>query len=75
MLQQGGFVMYILGIASVCLVWFTVEGFVILRANKLAPPALIARLREAFKAGNYQEGVEHLQNQPLLSQQRSRKRP
>ena len=55
MLQQGGFVMYILGIASVCLVWFTAEGFVIFRAAKLAPPALIARLKEAFKAGNYQE--------------------
>jgi biopolymer transport protein ExbB len=55
MLSQGGFVMYILAVASVCLVWFTAEGFVILRASKLAPPALIARIREAFKAGNYQE--------------------
>jgi len=55
MLFQGGFVMYILGAASVCVVWFTAEGFVILRAKKLAPPALIARIREAFKAGNYQE--------------------
>jgi biopolymer transport protein ExbB len=55
-LGQGGFVMYILALASICLVWFTTEGFMILRANKLAPPALIARLREAFSAGNYQEG-------------------
>lgn len=55
MLSEGGFVMYILAGASVCLVWFTMEGFVILRAKKLAPPALIARIREAFKAGNYQE--------------------
>jgi biopolymer transport protein ExbB len=55
MLHQGGFVMYILALASVCLVWFTVEGFALLRTAKLAPPALIARLREAFKAGNYQE--------------------
>jgi biopolymer transport protein ExbB len=55
MLYQGGFVMYILAVASVCLVWFTAEGFMMLRANKLAPPALIARLREAFKTGNYQE--------------------
>ncbi len=54
-LAQGGFVMYILGLASVCMVWFTAEGFVILRARKLAPPALIARLKEAFTAGNYQE--------------------
>ncbi len=54
-LAQGGFVMYILALASVCMVWFTAEGFVMLRARKLAPPALIARLREAFTAGNYQE--------------------
>jgi biopolymer transport protein ExbB len=55
MVQQGGFVMYILGVASVCLVWFTAEGFVILRANKLAPRALVARLREAITSGNFQE--------------------
>ena len=55
MLYQGGFVMIILGLASVCMVWFTVEGFAMLRVAKLAPPALIARLKEAFKAGNYQE--------------------
>jgi len=55
MLYQGGWVMWILGAASVCLVWFTAEGFVVLRPNKLAPPALVARIREAFKAGNYQE--------------------
>ena len=54
-LYQGGPVMIVLAIASVCLVWFTAEGFVMLRAKKLAPPALIARLKEAFKAGNYQE--------------------
>ena len=55
MLAGGGWVMYILAVASVCLVWFTAEGFVILRAAKLAPPALVARIKEAFKAGNYQE--------------------
>ncbi|MCE0522711.1 MAG: MotA/TolQ/ExbB proton channel family protein [Methylacidiphilales bacterium] len=55
MLSQGGFVMYVLAAASVCLVWFTAEGFVILRPKKLAPPALVARIREAFKAANYQE--------------------
>jgi biopolymer transport protein ExbB len=53
--KQGGPVMFILGIGSVCVVWFTAEGFYLLRAKKLAPPALIARLREAFSTGNYQE--------------------
>jgi biopolymer transport protein ExbB len=55
MIVKGGFVMIFLGFASVCMVWFTIEGFIILRAAKLAPPALVARLKEAFKAGNYQE--------------------
>jgi biopolymer transport protein ExbB len=55
MVMQGGFVMIFLGIASVCMVWFGIEGFIILRTAKLAPPALVARLKEAFKAGNYQE--------------------
>jgi biopolymer transport protein ExbB len=55
MITQGGFVMVPLGLASVFLVWFTIEGCVMLRTVKLAPPALVARLKEAFKAGNYQE--------------------
>jgi biopolymer transport protein ExbB len=54
-LANGGPVMYLLGLASVCVVWFTFEGFMILRPRKLAPPALTARLREALTAGNYQE--------------------
>jgi biopolymer transport protein ExbB len=52
---QGGPVMYALVLASICVVWFTAEGFYNLRAGKLAPKALIARLREAFSSGNYQE--------------------
>jgi biopolymer transport protein ExbB len=55
LLKQGGPVMFFLGIASVCVVWFTGEGFFALRAGKLAPKAVIARLREAFSSGNYQE--------------------
>ena len=55
LLHQGGVVMYALGLASVCVVWFTGEGFYNLRAGRLAPKALIARLREAFSSGNYQE--------------------
>jgi biopolymer transport protein ExbB len=66
MLFQGGYVMIALGFASVCLFWFTAEGFVILRAKKLAPPALIARLKEAFKAGNYQEAWNICQANPCF---------
>jgi biopolymer transport protein ExbB len=55
MLYKGGFVMYFLAFASVCMVWFGIEGFIVLRTRKLAPPALVARLKEAFASGNYQE--------------------
>jgi biopolymer transport protein ExbB len=53
--SQGGPVMYALVIASICVVWFTGEGFYTMRIGKLAPKALVARLREAFSTGNYQE--------------------
>jgi len=54
-LSQGGWVMWFLLVASICMTWFTIEGFMYLRTGKLAPPALIARLKEAISAGNYQE--------------------
>jgi biopolymer transport protein ExbB len=53
--HEGGIVMYFLAAASICMVGFTVEGFMKLRPTRLAPPALIARIREAVAAGNYQE--------------------
>lgn len=53
--NDGGIVMYFLAIASICMVGFTIEGFIKLNTRKLAPPALIARLREAISSGNYQE--------------------
>ncbi len=53
--KEGGFVMYVLGAFSICLVWFTIEGFVTLRIGKLAPKAVVARLRDAMTSGNFQE--------------------
>jgi biopolymer transport protein ExbB len=55
LLAQGGFVMWILGAASICMVWFTAEGLFTLRIGKLAPRALVARLRDAITSGNFQE--------------------
>ena len=66
--NEGGPVMYALVIASVCVVWFTAEGFYTLRVGKLAPKALVARLREAFSTGNYQEAWNICQsNKSFLS--------
>lgn len=53
--NEGGPVMYFLVIASILVMTFTVEGFFKLSKRKLAPPALIARLRESISSGNYQE--------------------
>ena len=55
LLAEGGFVMYILAVGSFCMIGFTVEGFATLRAGKLAPRALVARLQEALSSGNFQE--------------------
>lgn len=54
-MKEGGPVMIFLVIASILVMTFTVEGFLKLNKRKLAPPALIARLRESVAAGNYQE--------------------
>ncbi|PTY04466.1 MotA/TolQ/ExbB proton channel family protein [Verrucomicrobia bacterium LW23] len=53
--HEGGIVMWFLLIASILTLTFTVEGFMKLTSKKLAPPALVARLREAINQGNYQE--------------------
>ena len=66
LLSEGGPVMYLLGVASVCVVWFTIEGFVNLRVGKLAPSALVARLREAFRSGNYQEAWNICKTNPCF---------
>jgi biopolymer transport protein ExbB len=55
LLREGGFVMWILGAGSIFMVWFTVEGFITLRVGKLAPKAVVARLRDAITSGNFQE--------------------
>lgn len=54
-MKEGGPVMIFLVIASILVMTFTVEGFLKLNKRKLAPPALIARLRESVLGGNYQE--------------------
>ncbi len=53
--KEGGPVMVFLVIASILVMTFTIEGFFKLNRRKLAPPALVARLRESLASGNYQE--------------------
>lgn len=53
--REGGVVMYFLALASILVMTFTVEGFFKLSMRRLAPPALLARLRESISSGNYQE--------------------
>jgi biopolymer transport protein ExbB len=53
--REGGPVMYVLGLGSIFLVWFIIEGVVTLRIGKLAPKAVVARLRDAMTSGNFQE--------------------
>ncbi len=60
--HEGGVVMYVCVLMSICVVAFTVEGFVKLRVGTLAPPVLVARLREAINSGNYQEAWQMCQD-------------
>jgi biopolymer transport protein ExbB len=62
--HEGGSVMYFCVIMSMCVVAFTVEGFVKLRLVKLAPPMLVAQLKEHINSGNYQEAWQLCQSSP-----------
>lgn len=55
MWHNGGWVMYPLLISSILMVGFTGNGFYQLRVARLAPPALVAKVREQMSMGSYQE--------------------
>lgn len=62
--HEGGMVMWFCVAMSMCVVAFTVEGFVKLRLAKLAPPMLVAQLKEQIHSGNYQEAWQLCQSNP-----------
>ncbi|NBQ56186.1 MAG: MotA/TolQ/ExbB proton channel family protein [Verrucomicrobia bacterium] len=52
-IHEGGVVMYILIIASIMIMAFTIEAIIKIRQARLAPPAVLAQLRDAIISGNY----------------------
>jgi biopolymer transport protein ExbB len=52
-IHDGGLVMYILIIASVMIMAFTIEAIIKIRQARLAPPAVLAQLKDAIVSGNY----------------------
>ncbi|NCY21587.1 MotA/TolQ/ExbB proton channel family protein [bacterium] len=52
-IHDGGVVMYILIIASVMIMAFTIEAIIKIRQARLAPPAVLAQLKDAIVSGNY----------------------
>lgn len=56
--------MWLLVIMSIVMVTFTIELFVKLRISKLAPPAVVALIRDALAAGNYQLAWETCRANP-----------
>jgi len=52
-IHEGGVVMYILIIASVMIMAFTIEAVIKIRQGRLAPPAVLAQLKDAIVSGNY----------------------
>jgi len=53
LINHGGVVMYILIIASVMIMAYTIEAIIKIRQARLAPPAVLAQLRDAIVSGNY----------------------
>lgn len=51
--HEGGAVMWILLIASILIMAYTIEGFIKIRMARLAPPAVLAQLKDAIISGNY----------------------
>ena len=52
-IQQGGFMMIPLGLTSVTMIALVIDGFMRLRNDKLAPPALVEQVRSQFRTGDY----------------------
>ena len=52
-LAQGGWVMWILLVASIALVWLSVDGYIRSSTKKIFPPEHIDAIRNLFKAGDY----------------------
>src|SRR5437867_2477559 len=50
---QGGFMMIPLGLTSVTMVALVIDGFMRLRNDKMAPPALVEQVRSQFRTGDY----------------------
>ena len=53
MFHGGGLVMYLLLVASILIMAFTIEAFIKIRMGRLAPPAVLAQLKDAIVSGNY----------------------
>ena len=53
MFHGGGIVMYLLLVASILIMAFTIEAFIKIRLGRLAPPAVLAQLKDAIVSGNY----------------------
>lgn len=51
--HEGGIVMWILLIASILIMAFTIEAFIKIRVGRLAPAAVLAQLKDAIVSGNY----------------------
>ncbi len=61
---DGGWVMWFLLVQSIIVIAFTIEGFLKFRMSKLAPPAVIALVRDALASGNYAQALNVCQANP-----------
>lgn len=65
LIMAGGYIMFPLGLCSVLALGITVERFISLTRNKLAPTKFSEGLRESFVDGkNYKAGMEYCEENP-----------
>lgn len=63
-LKQGGWVMWFLLVASIALVWLTVDCFMRSMIKRMFPPAHVDQIRTLFQNGDYRGAYEYCKANP-----------
>lgn len=63
-IQTGGWIMYVLGLMSVAGLALIIYAFIVLRPDKVVPPAFTESLRQFLQRDQLEEARTHCRNQP-----------
>jgi len=65
-LVEGGFVMIPLAVCSALALALITDGFIRIRNLRVAPPALVEQIRNAFRAGDYEQAYQVCKTNPCV---------